>query len=456
VTVGLRDFTAEERAAGLLFRETFRSRDAVEKGGATLVGTGTTFADGLVLNGSGHIQYTSGPLLPAEKTLNIEFTPAFAANEAVDRLLFDIDNGAGANRTIAYRGADGILYLYAGATTLIGSIAYVTWSPVWVALGRNVLTIAYKSGVSYVWLNGTLILTSGVVFANPAVRRYNIGRTGTNTLPFIGTIHSFSIYGFACTAVDEPHLRNKTLISALDNPLVVLPGTSFYKRASDSKYVTEVRGKAGITEALMGSDGATAAQFPSIIKPRGFSFDGGDQINLGDNDQFSFTNGVNDLPFSVACIIRPALTCTGPRSIIHKVSGFNVGEYHVWLTESGGTYSAVLQIIDATSVAYIGRYTSLLRLGNTVVLIVTDSGSGLSSGIKIYADAARVDTTNYADGAYVRMRNTANALKLAPAVAGMTNPFIGDQSLPIIDNVEWSPMQVRALTARLRRQARAA
>ena len=41
--------------------------------------------------------------------------------------------------------------------------------------------------------------------------------------------------------------------------------------------VTEVIGKSGITEALMGTTGLVTTEFPGIARPRGFSFDGGDR-----------------------------------------------------------------------------------------------------------------------------------------------------------------------------------
>jgi len=212
--------------------------------------------------------------------------------------------------------------------------------------------------------------------------------------------------------------------------------------------VTEVQGKSGITEALMGSTGLVPAEFPAILRPRGFSFDGGDQINLGDNDQFSFTNGVNDLPFSAIVLCK--FNSVANIGIAGKASSFTVGEWFVYTTGLGGIGFVLVDNTTAGSI-YASAPNGTLALGVNYTIAVTYAGAGFA-GLRIYVNGTRVDTIrgNYNAG-YVIMRNTTEPLRVGSTIAVYMN---GSITLPIIDNVEWSPLQVKSLSARMLREAR--
>ena len=65
-----------------------------------------------------------------------------------------------------------------------------------------------------------------------------------------------------------------------------------------NKKVLDRSGKGN--DATLG-DGSTASTFPTKLSTKGFSFDGGDYLDLGDKDAYSFTDGAgNDVPFSVS------------------------------------------------------------------------------------------------------------------------------------------------------------
>lgn len=439
---------------GLLFKlgHSLTSRDKIERGGATLVGSGTTFGpDGMTLNGSGNVKLSNGPINPSARSYVAEFTPAFAKNDGAFHVLFAVDISAVAvSRTVIYKDNTNSIVVY--STTGIVTIAYATWQAYWNDLARNTLIVSFSSGSSQIYLNGTQIATSASVYTPKSVCNITLGADYDNSLRFVGTIHRFEIYGNVATAVDEPYLRQGTLISALNDPLAVLPGTSYYKNDA-GLFVTDVGGRIGGT-ALMGSDGATAAQFPKVAREaglvRGFSFDGGDQITIPDADALSFTTGSADLPFSIAMIVKG--TVTGNWSIVYKGSGFGAsdyGEYEIYCPSGGAVY---VLLSDATLGGVIySNAAAAIKTGIPHVLIVTYNGGG-SAGLKIYRDGTLLSSSVGSSGVYTCMRNTS-----APLVFGrgrIAYYLTGEQALQIIDNVEWSPMQVRALTARLRYQAR--
>ncbi len=447
--IGMGKITAEERAAGLLFREEFRSRDSVEKGGGTIGGTGCTFGpNGMVLDGNGYVTYNTFEAtskLRNSITIRFEFTWGEAINATAQKVFF----GSGSLQYLLFKQSSGgnhRLDVYLGGV-LLTPIAYATWSAAVVA-GRNTFIISGTSGATTVYLNGVVIGTSATAWSLSRSSGLTIGAYPGGSTPAVGTVHAFEIWGNAATAVDEPYLRQKTLISKLDEPLIVLPGKSFYKRAADSKYVTEVQGKAGIREALMGSDGATATQFPSIVKPRGFSFDGGDQINLGDNDQFSFTTGSVDLPFTLAALVR-LTNLADYMHIFAKGTTVSTGEYLFYINVTAGTLTMMLT--DNTTGGYIYRYTAFnVKPGSDYVFVGTYSGSGLVTGLAIYADGVRVDLASAGAG-YTRMRNTALPLTIGSTATYHLN---GNVVLPQIFDFELSPMQVKSLTSCLLRLAR--
>lgn len=446
---------------GLLFRLDARSRWAVEKGGATLVGTGTTFGqNGVTFDGNGNLRYRINGL-PERITIVIEFYPAFAADDGVTHYFCDSDDGALNNRTLVYKTNANRLVVTAGATTTIFNVATAGFINYWVVGQKNVLTISMVSGAELLWLNGYLIATAAVAFSQkPNVTQLcisgnTVGGAGTR---FVGTISRFEIYGNVATAVDEPYLRAGTLISKLDDFLVAIPGTSYYKRASDGLFVTDVLGSANIGQALMGSDGSTVGQFPTVAKQaglvRGFGFTGAQQLNLGAPAALSFTNGVNDLSFSLVCVASQ--TTASSQAAMAKSAGVTAGEYLFEINVNAGIVELLFLLIDETAGAYIGRYGTLnvKLIPGLIPIAVTYSGGGIG-GIRLYANSVRVDTTNATFGAYVRMRNTAKTFRVGNDESGLL-PMRGSLVLPSAFDFELSPLQAKALTARLQRTARVA
>lgn len=457
MTVGERNFTPEERAAGLLFRlrDSLKSRDRVERGGATLQGSGTTFsASGMTLDGNGNLLYNvvGSRVLRAALTFVFEFTITALGKS---QEFFSLATGSGGGLCRVGLGVSDALTVTMGGTAVL-SVAYAAWSPYYNAGARNTLIITTTTGATTMWLNGTSVGTSATAWTpSYATTLLALGATYANTTRFTGTIHRFEIYGFAATAVDEPYLRNGNLIQKLDEPLIVLPGTSAWRDTTDSnKYKTEVRGKAGITSALLGSTGLVTTEFPSIIKPRGFSFDGGDQITIADADALSFTSGGGvDLPFSIAFIQQRTGALGGTRGFLAKGSWTSGLEYAAWLEDSlPNTLVKFACFTDNTK--YIGRSAQVTAGdGSFIVWVFTYDGSKAVGGFCIYRNGVRVDNANISVGSYAGMVNGAANLTFG-MFSGAVSSFIGNQVLQQFHGIALSPLQVKALTARLRYQAR--
>jgi hypothetical protein len=233
-----------------------------------------------------------------------------------------------------------------------------------------------------------------------------------------------------------------------------LPGLQSFENGSSAR-VTPIGGQlaaAGVREAFMGADGTTSSEFPSIIRPRGFSFDGSDDlVTVPNNAILSFGDGASDSPFSIAVMAQ--FDDFVWRALVSKGDSLTDGEY--LFSTYGGVAGARASFIcvDDSAGTYIGRETASgsLEVGIPYVLIGTYSGSGLNSGIRIYTDGARTDTTDDSAGSYTAMEVGAYDVKVGDG-GGAIN-FDGDMLVPpMIFDFELTPAEVASLTDIMRYQ----
>ena len=130
-------------------------------------------------------------------------------------------------------------------------------------------------------------------------------------------------------------------------------------------------------------------------------FDGATSyIQYADNDIFSFTDGVNDIPFEVEFDMVDTLD-TNYRIIVYKGAVSFGYEYSI------RAYLTTLQVrlwSNGSSSVYIGASIPISKNTNYHVKISYD-GSQLWSGIKMYLNNIEITTTNVSSGSYVGMKN---------------------------------------------------
>jgi hypothetical protein len=229
---------------------------------------------------------------------------------------------------------------------------------------------------------------------------------------------------------------------------------------SDGERVTRVLGKAGITEALLGSDGLTIAEFPTLLPSgKGYDFDGTDDlITIPDNDELSFTDGVTDLPLSIAGIVSNRETVTSNQvKLFGKLQDYVAydGEYSFVIDESIGR--AYFRMIDNGS-GYLGRQSNgcdCFKPHKIVPFVSAYSGGGNPSNASqcaIYAGypVDRADVLGNNAGAYSRMRNTSQDALFGLRAAVYFTGIIYEIRLY---DIEVSPMQAKALCNMLYNEA---
>lgn len=131
--------------------------------------------------------------------------------------------------------------------------------------------------------------------------------------------------------------------------------------------------------------------------------------NFIDYNDFSFTDGTNDVPFTISIWVNvTSFTSSFGNWIFNKRGEFTNMEYQLVILPTGrlvfhkfslGSSASGTQEIFSTTVPLISTNT-------WYNIIVTDSGSGNINDCKIYLNGSLLNVTRTTTGTYVRMLNT--------------------------------------------------
>lgn len=450
--------TGEWREARLAWREEFVNSYLCQRAGLILVGA-PTFNRGIVLDGA--TQYAS---YEGERCRNIfsatslylfiRFTPDFAYDDGADH--YFLDSGPN-NRLRLIKTAGDDLELRVGGT-LIATIVPGTYAAWWQTDQENVLTISYASGDSDAWLNGVPILIADPSAWTPKLDEETlyIGADDAGADHFDGTIHEVLIGIASVDENEDEDYREGVTVSELDEALsvITIPCIGSYVRAVDSRRVTPAIGVGGVSEVRMGSDGTTIAEFPAALFPRGFSFDGGDQLYVGDEDVFTFASGGADEPFSAAGLLNMAM----PAAAVvwfEKAGNSTQGEYYGFIGANGRFQC---RCVDDSEGGFRGRRSAIgaAPFGSNLGLLRLYDGSGspeAAGSTVLFMNSSDVTDSATSSGNYTSMENTGRVLVVGNAVAGAGGGFIGRQYLFNLYDFMLTSIQSRVMTDRMRRQA---
>lgn len=200
------DVTAEDRARGCVWASRFMD-NATEREKLGVVTGAPTINRGVTLNGTtDYVTYSLWGQMSSLTNLSFhcEFWPDFAFNDGVYRVMFEADNGAGANRTFLGKTDGSRLVVYLGATT---NVLFYDASALWLQNQRNVFTFYGTSGNSSAYFNGVNVLNSSAVAWVPqaTMPRLFVGDYNGLSRKFDGRITDLRFYRTLLTADD--HLR---------------------------------------------------------------------------------------------------------------------------------------------------------------------------------------------------------------------------------------------------------
>jgi hypothetical protein len=157
------------------------------------------------------------------------------------------------------------------------------------------------------------------------------------------------------------------------------------------------------------------------------SFDGiNDYGEVADNADFSFTDGTNDLPFTIAFWVK-FNSITNRQWLMSKrdttISGANEWQITLYDGINGNKFSCYLWKNDSS--AYIGKeMQSNLTANIWYHCAVTYDGSKSVNGIKLYLNSILQATNSKTLGSYTGMSNTNSRISFG-YLRNVANTFFG-------------------------------
>lgn len=176
----------------------------------------------------------------------------------------------------------------------------------------------------------------------------------------------------------------------------------------------------------LGNHNGTVVGTPTFVSGKvgnAIDFVNNDSLNnitIPDSNDFSFTDGTNDLPFSMSFWVNITANSSVGNVIISKrgtVAGNSEWQFTIF------NISGFLQFtkIDKTnlSIQQNARHNTTLSLSTWYHFVITDNGTKTFSGMKIYINGVSVSLIdNSVGGTYTGMGNSTVALTLGNATQG--------------------------------------
>lgn len=175
-----------------------------------------------------------------------------------------------------------------------------------------------------------------------------------------------------------------------------------------------------------------------------FEKDDSEYIEITDHNDFSFTNGENDLPFSISVWVNFESITPDNNTIIAKYRGdISAREWKLGL-DSNGIIRFWLAHYDSYSDRIGREYNTPLATDIFYNIIITYDGSETEEGIKIWLDGVRVDDDTFSSGTYTGMTNTDSNLTFGYNYYG-SEYFDGLMDDMVIYDKELDPHEVQQL-----------
>lgn len=173
-----------------------------------------------------------------------------------------------------------------------------------------------------------------------------------------------------------------------------------------------------IVTGSLNLQGRVLSEAEEKINKKAISLDGtNDHVLSSDQDDFSFTNGSNDLPFSLSAWVYVGDISSDDGPFISK-SNFSTGG-NEWLFKhaNGKLQFFLYDNISSAAGDSIRTQAPSATLSDATWhhVVATYSGNGSQTGMKVYTDGSQTTSTQSANGSYSRLRNTST-----PVVIGAT------------------------------------
>lgn len=176
-------------------------------------------------------------------------------------------------------------------------------------------------------------------------------------------------------------------------------GESGFKGATNSITVPSING------SLVGTKLSSPTLVAGVYN-NCYQFTGTNSIQVNDNDFLSFAGGSPDKPSSIA--FRVNVTGTATQQHIMNKGDAAAREWQVYINSN----TIRLLLLNAAGSIYRGVTAPFTTSGSWVHVIVTEDGSGLTDGMKIYLDNIESQDGILSSGTYAGMTNTTSFMHI--------------------------------------------
>lgn len=280
--------------------QNLNSREEIISNGGTIVGSPTFDRDGVILDGSN--DYVTFPLMGefwnGKISVECELWPDFEADDGLDHMFFDTTN---TERYFAIKNSLDQIRVYAGGSVLILLASLGSFSSIWKVGKRNVIQISANDGYNELWLNGVSLTSSSVSWSPAKPIKLWIGSDLAGGAKFDGKIGSFKVFKSLLDGNDALAYYNRNMYSYRDCSAILDLPMRAENHDPDNVQTLDISGgkfNRNNNHATFG-DGSTPTTYPTKLQKRGYSFDGGDWLDCGNDASIMPTETI-----TVAAVVK--------------------------------------------------------------------------------------------------------------------------------------------------------
>lgn len=138
-------------------------------------------------------------------------------------------------------------------------------------------------------------------------------------------------------------------------------------------------------------------------------------VEIPDKNDFSFTNGTTDVPFSISLWANFSSFSSVGNWLVNKRNATNGGDEWQIVYYQNILYFQKLQFNNNTIYQGVGTGLNPFVLNTWYHICYTDNGSGLISGCKLYINGVLSNSIQNSAGVYTRMNNGTAKIRIGQA-----------------------------------------
>lgn len=283
---------------------------------------------------------------------------------------------------------DGIKATYANASTISSDTFNLALGLYYrIAIQRNGTTVKFFRNGSQKWVTQTIPVFD---------YRYLFVNNGGSTF----TVDKIALFNKSLTDMECVNLTNTGIPDLPPSVDLLTNLVAYYKFDSNTNESTGLspNGVPSGIDYVVGKTG-NAARFDSVT----------DYVDISDTDNLSFTNGTNDIPFSISMWIYP--TALNNTTVLINKTGLSSNEWMVF-TDTTGSISVQCFDKSNTSTRKAMHVNSAIVLNTWQLLTVTVGGSTSETDINVYINSVIQSKTSDSIGTYTSMINTTNNTRI--------------------------------------------